>query len=120
MIMTKHKEDDCYTVETILRNLPEQPPFVVRWQYPVMQIDQELDPSELKKSTGRPKTYSDNDVWQLLENSLTSKEWEDAARSELGIARSRFFDLKKQLQIDGRVLLSKINGKWTQVTPNQP
>lgn len=115
MIMTKHKEDDCYTVETILRNLPEQPPIVVRWQYPLMVRDEELNPDELKKPGGRPKTYNTDDVWALLSEQRTTTEWENAAKTELGVGRSRFFDIKKQLQIDGRILLSKINGKWVQV-----
>lgn len=120
MIMTKHKEEDCYTIETILRNLPEQPPFVVRWQYPIMTLDEELNPEELKKPGGRPKTYNGDDVWALLSEQRTTTEWELLAKSELGIGRSRFFDIKKQLQIDGRVLLSKINGKWVQVVPKLP
>lgn len=120
MIMTKHKEDDCYTIETILRNLPELPPFVVRWEYPLMVRDEELNPQELKKPGGRPKTYNDDDVWALLTEQKTSTEWENASKTELGIGRSRFFEIKKQLQIEGRVLLSKINGKWVQVVAKSP
>ena len=119
MIMTKHEADDCYTVETVLRNLPEQPNFVVRWQYPVMSIDTELDPKCLKKTTGRPKTHNENDVWKLLDTQLTTTEWEDRAKSELGVGRTQFFAIKKQLQSEGRILLSKINGKWVQVTPRE-
>jgi len=117
MIMTKHESDDCYTIEPVLRNLPEQPPFVVRWQYPLMTIDSELDPEALKKVGGRPKTYNTDDVWRLLAEQKTTSEWKDAANAELGLGKTRFFEIKKILESEGRVLLSKINSKWTQVLP---
>jgi AAA domain len=120
MIMTKHQEDDCYTIDTILRNLPEQSPFVVRWQYPVMTIEQELDPENLKKIGGRPKNHSEDEVWALLSEQHTTTEWEALAKTELGVSRTRFFAIKKTLQDQGRVLLSKINNKWVQVLPKVP
>jgi hypothetical protein len=30
MVMTPHEEDDCYTVSSILRNLPRAEDFVLR------------------------------------------------------------------------------------------
>lgn len=117
MIMTKHEQEDCYTVEMILRNLPEQEPFVVKWQYPLMVRQEELDPEKLKKPGGRPKTHNEDEVWQLLSEQRTTTEWETLARTELGVSRTRFFVIKKTLQSEGRVLLSQINGKWVQVLP---
>lgn len=66
MIMTKHAEEDCYTVETILRNLPEMSPFVVRWQYPLMITDDSLDPSDLKQQPGRKRSLSDEEILSAL------------------------------------------------------
>lgn len=117
MIMTKHEEEDCYTIETVLRNLPEQPSFVVKWQYPVMTIEDDLNPESLKKVSGRPKTHNEDEIWSLLSEQLTTTEWEARARTELGVGRTQFFEIKKSLQKQGRVLLSQINGKWVQVTP---
>lgn len=117
MIMTKHEQEDCYTVEMILRNLPEQEPFVVKWEYPLMVRQEELDPEKLKKPGGRPKTHNEDEVWQLLSEQRTTTEWETLARTELGVSRTRFFVIKKTLQSEGRVLLSQINGKWVQVLP---
>lgn len=84
MIMTSHESQDCYTIETVLRNLPEQPPFVVRWQYPLMQIDEELDPERLKKAAGRKK---ENELPTLLEfikdttpeTAISTTEWASRA-----------------------------------------
>lgn len=87
MIMTKHESDDCYTIETVLRNLPEQPPFVVRWQYPLMMVDDELDPERLKKAAGRKQ---EKDPLELLafikettpETAVSTTEW--ALRAKIG------------------------------------
>jgi hypothetical protein len=46
--LTRHQEDDCYTVEATLRNFPPMRPFVVRWNFPLFERDATLDPSELK------------------------------------------------------------------------
>jgi RecA-family ATPase len=50
---TKHSAENCYTVEMVLRNLPQPEPFVVEWKYPVMVLRPELDPTALKES--KPK-----------------------------------------------------------------
>ena len=34
--LTRHTQPDCYTVETVLRNLAPQDSFVVQWQHPAM------------------------------------------------------------------------------------
>src|SRR5208337_2754717 len=31
--LTEHEEEGCYVLETTLRNLAPQPPFVVQWRY---------------------------------------------------------------------------------------
>ena len=55
LVFTKHEEEDAYTVEATLRNHPPIAPFVVRWQFPLMQRDDGLDPTRLKQSGGRPR-----------------------------------------------------------------
>ena len=49
IVMTRHKEADCYVVESTLRNFPSAPPFVVRWQFPLMVRADDLDPAELEQ-----------------------------------------------------------------------
>jgi AAA domain len=49
MVLTRHKEPDCFTVELTLRNLPPCEPFVVRWAWPLMQRDSSLRPEDLKE-----------------------------------------------------------------------
>jgi hypothetical protein len=49
LVLTAHESDDAYAVEAILRTLPPQPTFCVRWQYPVFQVAEDLDPAALKQ-----------------------------------------------------------------------
>src|SRR5205823_3289137 len=48
LTMTKHEEDEAFTVETTLRNLKPVDSFVVRWEYPLFHRDDELDPKSLR------------------------------------------------------------------------
>jgi hypothetical protein len=55
LIMTRHAEEDAFTIEATLRNFPPIPPFCVRWKYPVMELADELDPADLKQGGARSK-----------------------------------------------------------------
>jgi len=46
--LTEHAEENCYSVEMTLRNLPPQAPFVVQWKFPLMVVREDLDPADLK------------------------------------------------------------------------
>jgi hypothetical protein len=48
LIFTKHETDDAFTVEPILRNFAPVAPFAVRWEFPLMQRADDLDPAKLK------------------------------------------------------------------------
>jgi hypothetical protein len=38
LVLTPHEEPGCFTVTSILRNLPQLPEFVVEWAYPAMKV----------------------------------------------------------------------------------
>ena len=115
--LTKHETEGAFTVDLILRNLPEQPSFVVRWDFPLMKVDSSLDPEDLKKCGGRKREHDANDLWQLLSTGpLTSTEWQRKADNELGISRRTFYALKRQLDTTGRILKSSATDKWSQIT----
>jgi len=59
MVLTPHEEDDCFTVSTILRHLPQLPEFVVEWDYPLMRVTKELNPDALRRPQGRNKACTD-------------------------------------------------------------
>jgi hypothetical protein len=50
MFFTAHKEEGCFAVEMVLRNLPPVGKFVVRWQYPLFVRDDLLNPDDLKQA----------------------------------------------------------------------
>ncbi len=52
---TKHAEENCYTLEMVLRNLPQKDPFVVEWKFPAMELRSDLDPGALKQAKPKNK-----------------------------------------------------------------
>lgn len=59
MVMTPHEQNNCFTVTSILRNLPQVPEFVVEWDFPVMRIEPDLNPASLLKPQAKNKMCSD-------------------------------------------------------------
>ena len=55
MVCTALEAADGYAVESILRTLPPQPPFAIRWQYPTFALADDLDPADLKQSAKATK-----------------------------------------------------------------
>ena len=116
LTFTPHERPDCFTVEATLRNLPHLEPFVVQWAFPQFIIQPDLNPSDLKKRSGRPKSFSNDAVLDLLKDaSLSTKDWQTQAQTELGISRSLFYTIKDQLYTSERIIKSRINGLWTSV-----
>lgn len=118
LIFTKHEEPDAFTIEPILRNFAPIDPFVVRWQFPLMQPATGLDPAKLKQAKGRKPDFSPDDLLRLLpETGLSNPDFVKIA-SENGISERSFYRLKKALENDSKILLSKINGKWMPILSN--
>jgi len=115
LIFTKHENDDAFTVEPILRNFAPVEPFAVRWQFPLMQTADDLDPSKLKQAGGRKPTFSPSDLLALLPSGgLENKAWTELA-DENGISRRTFFRLRAELKKAGKILESVATGKWQPV-----
>lgn len=109
--LTKHEIEGAYTVDSILRNLPELPPFVVQWRFPLM-LPCDLNPDNLKQIPGRKPDFSPNDILQLLPpEGLDNKDWLDLA-SDHAITERTFYRLRSSLLISKSILKSKINSKW--------
>jgi hypothetical protein len=84
---TKHEQEDAYVVETILRNHPPIEPFTVRWQFPLMVLAPELDPTLFKepgkRGPGAPAKGSRIETLCVLENAekpLTTGQWWEKRR----------------------------------------
>lgn len=90
LIFTKHEEDDCFTVEPTLRNFPPIDPFVVRWQHPLMLLDDLLDPSRLKKNSRPKKKFTLDMVLGALE--MGEPLSATALAKELGCSRRTLYE----------------------------
>jgi hypothetical protein len=113
---TKHEEEGSFVVEPILRNLPPVTPFVVSWNHPLMERNQDLDASKLKQSGGRPKEHVPKDILSLLDDGrLTNEKWQEMAAKNYGISRATFFRLKSELKSQGVIMFSRIDDTWVKV-----
>ena len=108
--LTEHSETDCYTVEMILRNLPQQPSFVVQWEYPVMVEREDLDPEDLKLDDNI--TDTDEGLLELLKDKpLSTGEWLVQAIG-LGLSRATFYRVKRDLKENAYVMFDAKTKTW--------
>jgi hypothetical protein len=112
--MTRHQEDQCYVIQSDLRNVPPLPEFVTQWKFPVMTINEGLDPAllyvpgELKNKKGKEEDeepLTDADVLECL----THAGWQDAAwkyavKAKFGKAGAAYYTAKKKLLDQGLVI----------------
>ncbi len=83
LIFTKHETDDAFTVEPILRNFAPVEPFAVRWEFPLMKLADDLDPSKLKQVAGRKKEHNPKKLLTAIaqttrENPISVSAWATA------------------------------------------
>jgi RecA-family ATPase len=55
LVMTEHEEDDCFTIESTVRNYLSPEPFVVQMDFPLFIRKGGADPKKLKGAGGRKK-----------------------------------------------------------------
>jgi hypothetical protein len=111
LTMTRHEQDGAFTVEPILRNHAPISPFVIRWDFPLMKRDDDLDPAKLKQPKfGRESKYKVEDlVTQLaIQPRKSGRKKAKAAAGlptgafqrrvcdETGMSRAKFYELLKE------------------------
>lgn len=64
LVLTPHEEQGCFTVTSILRNLPQLPEFVVEWDYPVMKLAGDLNPDALRRPQTKKKVCTDREFME--------------------------------------------------------
>ena len=120
LVFTSHETEDAFTVEPTLRNFPPTTPFVVRWNYPLMSRDDDLDPTLLKKPGGRPKTHSTESLLTVLgTQNLTTSEWQKQCKTEMGIGSGTFYRILPELPKLKLVLKSTITGLWSRLNTTE-
>jgi hypothetical protein len=80
LIFTQHEEADAFTIEPILRNFAPVSPFAVRWEFPLMRLADDLDPSKLKQVVGRKKGHDPKQLLAIISNNdaanpISVSEW---------------------------------------------
>ncbi len=106
LTMTPHEEEEAFTVDCTLRNFAPQPPFVVRWNWPIFTRDEALDPDSLKKPKQVGKTRSEEGQFQtkykvdhILDclkettNGRTPSELLKLVMEQTGMGKSKFWML---------------------------
>ena len=117
LIFTKHEDDNAFVVEPILRNFAPVARFAVRWEFPLMQRADDLDPAKLKSAGGRPAKYRPQDLLALLPLvGLTTGEWLESAAAKK-ISERTFYRLREELKSTGKIFDSVAAGKWLPIRP---
>lgn len=115
LTLTRHEQDDAFIVDATLRNFAPIEPFVVKWQYPLMVRDANLDPAKLKKTrTGAAAKYSVKDILDVLElKTMATAKLEKAVRDETGMSHGAFYDIFKAAKAQNKI---KKTGKgWSKL-----
>jgi len=53
IVLRQHEQDDVVVMEAGLRSFPPLQPLCLRWSYPLWNLDESLDPSELRREGSR-------------------------------------------------------------------
>lgn len=90
LVLTPHEEPECFTVSSILRNLPRVAEFVVAWDYPLMQVAPDLNPVALRRPQSKNKVCTDK---EFLNQAVGSEGRAfsaiiEAANTKLGMSRT--------------------------------
>jgi hypothetical protein len=85
MILRRHEVEGCFRVDLIHRELPPVEPFVIGWNFPLMEARPELSPEAMKKAKGGRKAAHDPReflaaiVETTAENSVSISAWAASA-----------------------------------------
>lgn len=90
VVLTPHEEENCFTVSTVLRNLPQLPEFVLSWEFPLMRIAGDLNPEALRRPQSKNKVCSDKEFMDavITEDGKTFTKIVADAKTVLEMSRS--------------------------------
>lgn len=117
IVVTPHQVQGAFTIDITLRNHPEKNAFVVRWNFPVMELDRELDPAMLREPpsprTNRAVKYTAEQLWRLFLDQApfaTVSDLYDAAFADGFVSKADFKKLILKLKAMPGVKVRK--GEW--------
>ncbi len=105
VVLTPHEEPDCFTVTSILRNLPQHPEFVVAWDYPLMRVANDLNPDALRRPQSKNKVCSDKEFMDavITDEGKTFTKIMQEAKNSLEMSQSTAQRALKRLETVGLV-----------------
>ena len=116
LTFTKHEEENAFVVDSTLRDCAQIQPFVVRWEYPLMRRDGDLDPTKLKQPRGRPATHKAEALLSHLPaDGISATAWQKAVCGETGMSRAKFYEFKRVLE-QLNVVKADESGNWKHLT----
>lgn len=74
LVLREHEEENCVVLDAAVRSWPPIEPVVLRWQFPVWEIDESLDPSELKQG-GRRRSRREKKAEQAKPAAPKPQPW---------------------------------------------
>lgn len=103
--LSLHEEDNCYTANTILRNLPQKPEFVLEWDYPLMKLAKDLNPEALRRPQSKNKVCTDNEFIEsvLGTDSLNYKSVIERAKAQLTMSEASTNRYLSRLKASGHI-----------------
>ena len=111
---TPHIEPECFTVETVLRNFPQLPSFVVQWDYPVMIMRDDLTPEDLESNADANEEQYLAVLALLDAGPLRSGDWERQSIT-LGLSRATFHRVKRALREGDHVTFDRATRTFCRV-----
>jgi DNA-binding transcriptional ArsR family regulator len=105
MVLTPHEEADCFTVTSILRNLPQLHEFVVAWDFPLMRVAGDLNPDALRRPQSKNKVCSDKEFLDavMTDDGKSFTKIMQEAKSALNLSQSTAQRALKRLETAGLV-----------------
>jgi hypothetical protein len=114
LTLTKHEEDDCASLEAVLRNCPPMPAKVMRWNFPLMEEAKGLDPAKLKKVGGRPESCTKEELLALVSKPISYSEWLAAAET-IGCTKTTFNRKRVELVEAGLIAQTPGTRLWVRM-----
>lgn len=78
-VLRRHETEGCFRVDLVHRELPPVEPFVIGWEYPLMQLRPDLSAEDMKKhKPGRGKAHDPDQLLSAIIDSPTGvsiTEW---------------------------------------------
>lgn len=74
LVMTENEQDDCVTLECILRDFAPVPPKGLRWRFPLFEPDASVEAGRHKQPGGRPPKGTPEEAAKCITGAMAYKE----------------------------------------------